>query len=56
MLWLNCLPEPLLAPELSNLLLQATSICQGGERLHVLQQVFSHVSYYLHLEHTSASI
>jgi hypothetical protein len=43
MLWLNCLPEPLLASELSNILLQATNICEGAERLHVLQQVFSHV-------------
>lgn len=43
MLWLDCLPEPLLASELSNILLQATNICEGAERLHVLQQVFSHV-------------
>lgn len=43
-LWLSCLPEPLLPADMNNILLQATVYCQGGERLHVLQQVFNHVS------------
>ncbi len=42
-LWLSCLPQPLLPADMGNILLQATVYCQGGERLHLLQQVFNHV-------------
>jgi len=42
-LWLSCLPEKLLSVEMCNIMLQATVYFEGGERLHILQQVFNHV-------------
>lgn len=42
-LWLRCLPEPLLQPQLAAVLLQAQAYLSGLERLRVLQQIFAHV-------------
>ena len=42
-LWLACLPEPLLARELAQVLLQAQACLSGLERLRVLQQILLHV-------------
>ena len=43
-LWLECLPEPLISPDLARILVQATCCLDEQERLHVMQQVLCHVS------------
>jgi len=43
-LWLECLPEPLIAPDLAKILVQATYCLDETERLPVMQQVLCHVS------------
>ena len=43
-LWLECLPEPLISPDLARILVQATCCLDEQERLPVMQQVLRHVS------------
>ena len=44
-LWLDCLPEPLIRPDLSRILVQAICCLDSeADRMHVMQQVLSHVS------------
>ncbi len=43
-LWLECLPEPLISPDLARILVQATRCLDEQERLPIMQQVLCHVS------------
>ena len=44
-LWLECLPEPLIRPDLSRILVQAICCLDSeADRMHVMQQVLIHVS------------